>query len=168
MLFSTGSRCCDDVVLAADHQAVAALEAVHAAAGADVDVVDALVLQLSGSVDVVAVVGVSAVDDDVAFLHQLGDLHDHLAGDAGRHHDPGDPRLVQRLDEVLERGRADRALTGQLRHRVRARVERDGCVPVAHDAPDDVGAHAPEADHAELHLRSPYERCDYSTFRAAR
>ena len=63
-----GSRCCTDVVLAADHLAVAALQAPDAAAGADVDVVDALGLQLRGAADVVEVVGVAAVDDDVAGL----------------------------------------------------------------------------------------------------
>ena len=36
-----GSRRCTIAVLAADHQAIAALEAPDAAAGADVDVVDA-------------------------------------------------------------------------------------------------------------------------------
>ena len=68
----------DDLVLAADHQAVAALEAEHAAAGADVDVVDALLAQLGRPVDVLAVVGVAAVDDDVARLHQLGQLLDDV------------------------------------------------------------------------------------------
>ena len=41
-----GSRCCTMFVLAADHQAVAAFQAPHAAAGADVDVVDALGLRV--------------------------------------------------------------------------------------------------------------------------
>ena len=50
----------------ADHQAVAAVEAEDAAAGAAVDEVDALLAQLLGPADVVAVVGVAAVDDRVA------------------------------------------------------------------------------------------------------
>ena len=69
----------DRVVVAADHQAVAALEAEDAAAGADVDVVDALLAQLRGPADVVAVVGVAAVDDDVALVQQRGDLVDDPA-----------------------------------------------------------------------------------------
>ena len=40
-----GSRCSTIALLAADHQAVAALEPPDAAAGADVDVVDALLAQ---------------------------------------------------------------------------------------------------------------------------
>ena len=55
----------------ADHQAVAALEAVGAAARADVDVVDAVVGgERLGPVDVVAVPRVAAVDDRVAALEQ--------------------------------------------------------------------------------------------------
>src|SRR5262249_14287783 len=48
--------------LAADHHAVAALQAPDATAGADVDIVDALGRQLLGSADVVDVVGVATVD----------------------------------------------------------------------------------------------------------
>ena len=74
-----------DVVLAADHQAEAPLEAEHAAAGADVDVVHALGRQRLGPVDVVAVVGVAAVDDDVARAHALG----QVARRSGRRRRPG-------------------------------------------------------------------------------
>ena len=57
------------VGLAADHQAVAALQAGDAAAGADVDVVDGSARgEPRRAADVVAVVGVAAVDDDVAGL----------------------------------------------------------------------------------------------------
>ena len=76
-----GSSRVDRVVLAADHQAVAALEAPDAAAGADVDVVDAALGQRGRARDVVAVVGVAAVDDDVARLEQRGQAVDGRLGD---------------------------------------------------------------------------------------
>ena len=66
-----GSQPVDRAVGPADHQAVAALQAPHAAAGAAVDVVD---LPAGGdlrAVDVVAVGGVAAVDDRVAGLQQF-------------------------------------------------------------------------------------------------
>ena len=63
-----GSRRLHDLRLAADHHAVAALQAPDAAAGADVDVVDALRREFLGAADVVDVVGVAAVDEDVARL----------------------------------------------------------------------------------------------------
>src|SRR5579862_9804855 len=54
-----------------DHLAIAALESPGAAAGTYVDILDAARLKLLGPANVVDVVGVAAVDDDVAFL-QLG------------------------------------------------------------------------------------------------
>ena len=59
---------------AADHQAIAALEAPDAAAGADIDIAQALRLQPRRLVDGVVIVGIAAVDDDVAGLQQRGDL----------------------------------------------------------------------------------------------
>ena len=58
------------VRLAADHHAVAALQPPHAAAGADIDVVDALGRQFLGAPDVVDVIRIAAVDEDVAGLEQ--------------------------------------------------------------------------------------------------
>src|SRR5438552_28110 len=58
----------DHLRLAADHLAVAALQAPDAAAGADIDIMQALRLQLGGAADVVDVVRVAAVDDDVPLL----------------------------------------------------------------------------------------------------
>ena len=60
--------------LAADHQAVAALQAPDAAAGADIGVVNAARLQLLGAANVVDVIRVAAIDDDVALLHARGKL----------------------------------------------------------------------------------------------
>ena len=62
----------DRFLVTAHHQAVAALQAEDAAAGADVDVVDALLPELLGAPYIVAIVGVAAVDDDVALLEQRG------------------------------------------------------------------------------------------------
>ena len=56
----------DNVVLAANHQAVAAVEPGHASAGADIDVMNSFFFQGRPALDIVAVVGVAAVDDDVA------------------------------------------------------------------------------------------------------
>src|SRR5213083_1844877 len=60
--------------VAADHHAIAALEAPHAAAGADVDVMDAAGLQRLGTSDVVLVERIAAVDNDVALFHQPAQL----------------------------------------------------------------------------------------------
>src|SRR5262245_15267216 len=54
------------LVFAADHLAVAALEPPYAATGADIDIMNAFWLELLGATDVVDVIGVAAVDEDVA------------------------------------------------------------------------------------------------------
>ena len=58
---------------------------------------------------------------------------------------------LQLGDEVVERVGAGRALAGQRRDRVGVDVVDDALVAVAHQPADDVGAHPPESDHAELH-----------------
>ena len=63
-----GSRCRTDRLFAADHQAVAALAAEDAAAGSHVDVMNPAALQFRGAADVVVIVGIAAIDDDVAGL----------------------------------------------------------------------------------------------------
>ena len=79
---------------------------------------------------------------------RLGDL-------AGRHHHPGMPGRVELGDEVVERGRARRALGCERRDGLGADVVDDAGVAVAHQAAHDVRAHPAEADHAELHGREP-------------
>jgi len=57
--FEDGVEVLHDVVFAADHLAVAAFESPDAAAGANVDVVNALAAQFLGAADVVDVIGVA-------------------------------------------------------------------------------------------------------------
>src|SRR5260221_581972 len=88
-------------VFAADHLAVAALQSPHAAAGANIDVVNALGLQLFGAANVVDVVGVAAVDQNVAsgeFRDQFTDRSiDHGRGN----HQPDGARLLQFLHAII-------------------------------------------------------------------
>ena len=86
----------------ADHHAVAALQAPHAAAGADVDIVDLFGCELLGAADVVHVVGVAAVDQDVAWLQVRHHLMDGLVNDSRRHHEPDRARRVEFLHQVAE------------------------------------------------------------------
>ena len=79
-----GSRLLDRLLGPADHHAIAALDPPDAAAGADVDVMDALGLDRGGPADVVLVVRVAAVDDDVARPEELGQLLDRGLGRARR------------------------------------------------------------------------------------
>src|SRR5688572_32564888 len=60
----------DRLTLAADHQAVAALESPHAARCSHVDVMDSGSGQCAGPLDVVVIMRVAAVDDDVVRRQQ--------------------------------------------------------------------------------------------------
>ena len=101
-------------LLAADHHAIAALDAPDAAGRAAIDVANALLGQLLGAADVVLVEGVAAVDDDVVRLQQAAEMFDRLFGDpAGRQHQPNDARLLELADELLEIGAPGDVLADQ-------------------------------------------------------
>src|SRR5277367_5079594 len=70
--FENGVEVFNDVILAANHLAVAPLEAPDAAAGANVAIVEALGGELFGAANVVYVVGIAAVDDDIAGIEFAG------------------------------------------------------------------------------------------------
>ncbi len=64
--FENGIEMADGVVFAADHLAIAALQSPHAAAGADINIVNALFRKLLGAANIIDVIGVATIDDDVA------------------------------------------------------------------------------------------------------
>jgi hypothetical protein len=141
----------DRPVRAADHQAVAALEAEDPSAGSAVDVVDAALGELARAADVVGVVGVAAIDDRVTLGERVGDLvHGGLGDVTGRNHHPDRSGGVHLRGQLLQRGRSDSALPLQRLHRVGVDVVHEALVSVAHQAADDVGPHPPQADHSKL------------------
>ncbi|MNT17633.1 hypothetical protein D3C72_1527940 [compost metagenome] len=138
--------------IATHHQAVAFLQAPHAAAGAAVHVAQVIFGQRLGATDRVLVVGVATVDDDVTFGQVRGQLAQRLVhGLAGRHHQPHHARHRQRGHcggqriHHLQAGLGG-ALAGAL-----ARVVADHAVATAVQALGHVGAHAAEADHCNIH-----------------
>ena len=74
----------DDLGFAADHHAISAFQSPYAAAGADIHVVDALCGKLLRAADVVDVVGVAAIDQDVAGFEQRQQVGDRLVDDCRR------------------------------------------------------------------------------------
>src|SRR6184192_3457815 len=140
-----------DVRLAADHEAVAALETEHASAGAAVDVVEPAAGEPGRAVDVVAVVGVPAVDDDVAALEVWDEALERRVGDARRDHEPDDARLGELRDEGVHRRGAARALAHESLDRGRRDVVHHAGMAAAHETTHHVRAHATQPDHADLH-----------------
>ena len=141
----------DGFVGAADHQAVAALEAEHTARGAAVDVVDPALRQLGGAADVIAVVGVAAVDHSVAGLEHVATAWTVLSViSPGRDHHPDRPWGASCAGQLRERGGGGGPFAGELFDRAGVDVVDDAPVAVAHQAPGDVRAHPAEADDAKL------------------
>jgi hypothetical protein len=141
----------DGGVVAADHQAIAALEAEDAAAGAHVHVVQALLAELRGAAQVVAVVGVAPVDDGVVGLQQRRQPRDGVVHERGRDHDADAARRRQEPDELLQRAGARAPLPREPGDGVGTDVVDDAVVARAHEAAHHVGAHASKSDHAHLH-----------------
>ena len=91
----------DDARLAADHKAVAAVEAPDAAAGAGIDIVDARRGEPLGAIDVITIIGIAAIDDDVAALEERLELGQRPIDHRGGHHEPDGARRGELLHEVL-------------------------------------------------------------------
>src|SRR5471030_2965719 len=140
------------VFFAAYHQAVAALETSHAAAGADVDVMQAAFFELLGAADVVAVVGVAAIDDDVAFLQQWRQRRQRGIDHAGRHHHPDDTWLDQFPHQLFLRRYPRHRRRGDGLQGLAVRVEGDAFVTTRRQAAYHVGAHAAQTYHPKLHM----------------
>jgi hypothetical protein len=98
--------------------------------------------------DVVAVGGVAAVNDDVVRLQvpQEG-IDGGLCDLAGGHHDPHRAGPGQLRHQVGRGVRADGALSGQGAYGLWPDVVDGALVPVAHQPPHQVGAHAAQPDH---------------------
>src|SRR5437899_6109116 len=90
----------DYLRLAANHHAVAALQAPDAAAGADVDVVYALRREFFGAPDIVDIIGIASVDEDVTGLKRRHQVGDRLVHGSRRNHQPHRPGLLELLDEI--------------------------------------------------------------------
>src|SRR5258707_5399929 len=158
--FESGVEMADDVVFAADHLAIAALQSPDAAGGADIDVVNAPGGEFLGASNVVDVIRVAAVDHDVAGFELRGEVMQGGIHNAGGHHQPDGARLRQFFYEVVERRRACRAFCAKLLHGIRASVVDNALVAVFLQAAHHVGAHSAETDHAELHSFAPVAKAE--------
>ena len=86
----------------ADHHAVAAFEAPHAAACSDIDIINFLLAQHASAAHIVFEVRVASIDDDVASLQSSGEVSDcFLRRFTGGDHDPNHPRRIKFRDEIF-------------------------------------------------------------------
>ena len=61
-----GSRCCTTSLFAADHHAITAFQTPDAAAGAHIHIMNFFRRQFPARADVIDIVGIAAVNEDVA------------------------------------------------------------------------------------------------------
>ncbi len=102
-------------------------------------------------VDRVAIIGIAAIDDDVAGLHQCGDLVDDPAGDGGRQHQPGAAGFVSLpTKSSSEVAPVAPSLTSSATASGLDVVD-DAFVAIPHQAAHHVGAHPAQSHHANLH-----------------
>ena len=88
-------------------------------------------------------------------MHSLRQrLHGLLGGTSGGHHEPGDARLVQFADEIIQRGGRDRALARDLFHIFGAQVSDYEFMTTADQATRHVSAHPAQTDHSQTHKSS--------------
>ena len=137
------------MIISADHQAVATLQPEHPSAGAAVDQLNPALGEVLCSADVIPVVGVAAINDDVALLHLVGQLGDGGVGDvAGWNHHPGCPGRGQLGHELGYRGGPGRSLRRQLLDSRGVDIEDDALVAVPHQPADQIGSHPSQTHHA--------------------
>ena len=138
-----------------DHQAVALRQPPHAATGAAVEEMHAAPATLRRPTLAVLVVGVAAIDHDVARLQQRAQrVQRGIHGRAGRHHQPQRARRRQRGHQGGERVECFHALRLRRLARGRAGVETGHPVPAARQPRGHVRAHAPQTDHTDVHATS--------------
>jgi hypothetical protein len=92
----------DDILLAADHHAIAAFQAPDSAARSHVHVVDPLA-EFLGAPDVVDVVGIAAVDEDVSRSRCRQRSAMVCVHRGRRHHQPQRPGLFELPQDPAER-----------------------------------------------------------------
>ncbi len=132
----------EDIGLGPDHQAVTAIYAPDAAAGARIDVVNAAGFEGFRAANVVFVIRIAAVDEGVAWLEEVGQLIDHrFGGLAGGHHQPCDARLGQEFDETFDVGCAFDAFFFELGDGRRVQIEGDDLVTALRQTARHVAAH---------------------------
>ena len=82
----------DNLALAADHQAINTVVPGDATTYADINIVLTAGREPCGAAYIVAIVGIAAVNDDVARIEERCQMDELLVYDCCRHHQPDDAR----------------------------------------------------------------------------
>src|SRR3974390_2647426 len=97
-----------------DHHAVSALKAPDPAAGSNIHIIYAFGREILGATNVVHVIGVSAVNQDVAALEVRNNIRNCLVHERRWDHQPDRPRLLKLAREVRDRRGPDSLVLRQI------------------------------------------------------
>src|SRR5215471_12997912 len=146
----------DDLLFAADHHAVPALQTPHAAACSDVDVMQPALPKCRGPANIVLPERVAAVDEDIARLKQPTKLVDGVFCDfAGRQHQPYRSRLAELAHELFQSASRRSAFVGQSGDGLSLSIIDYRLVAMLHQATSNVAAHPPKSYDPDLHFERP-------------
>ena len=154
------------LVRSPDHQAVASLQAHHPAARPAIDVLDLLGCEIPRPSDVVHIVGVAAVDEDVAGLEMREDVGDESFHERPRNHHPDRARLLHLLHEIRKRGCPDGPFLDHLLDRLGRPIVDHTLMVSLEQAPHHVRAHPAKTDHSDLHHRLHFKTVCFVGFRS--
>ena len=92
----------DRIAVAADHQAVAAVETPDAATRAHIQIMKTARLEFFRAPNVVDVVGIASIDDGIAWVKPFDKAAHDRIDDRRRDHHPDRPRRSQFGDQIVE------------------------------------------------------------------
>ena len=146
----------NDSVLATDHQAIAVFAAEHAAAGADVEMMQGALLERFRPPQVVAPERIAAVDHSIAGAEQLAEPFNGGFGRISRRqHDPDDPRRRQPFHQVFDALRRHSTVARQVLLGCRRLVVSHDAMAAAHQAAGDIARPSGQARSFRSAYRHP-------------
>ena len=132
-----------NISFAPDHETVTALQSPNAAAGAGIEVIDFFRPQHCCAAHVVFVVGITAIYNNVARLHAVGQRSDCLLGGVSRRqHQPNNTRGSEGAKQVHERRRTPSTFGTELFYGRAIDVKHHTFMASTHQPPGHVAAHA--------------------------
>jgi hypothetical protein len=138
--------------LPADHEAIASSQSPNATGRSNIDVIDAVLPQILGAADIVAIERVAAVDDRVAGDKASGEGRNHLIRrPTSRQHEPNVSRRSDLPDEIIEIVGGSSTFIFEPRNSDSIQVIDDASVPRTQKSARDSRPHTAQAYNSDVH-----------------
>src|ERR1051326_4756004 len=138
----------DGPILAANHQAIAALESPHAAACSNVKIMDAVGFELFSSPDIIVEIRVAAVNNNVVGREEWNEIIQRGIHRGRGYHQPDSTRLGELIDEVSQRSCSarDRSVFQPCLYSARVPGITNASMAGSQQPLCHIGAHAPKSN----------------------